>query len=178
MIEFYKAYLHPDSPIRSKLSIQLLAQASTSAVAKGTTAEDQKEKLVRLIAQNLNSQGIAASAPQLQERLDVIDFATCDQGDITNALKLHLSEDLKLPVDTITTILTESTKVMAQALPSLGIEIPLTREAPPQTQTTISNAKPPVIIEDAHEYKARQAVTTGASPVRDLSEFEETEPKL
>lgn len=42
----------------------------------------------------------------------------------------------------------------------------------------IGTATNPYIIENVREFKSRLAVSAGPQPVKDLSEFEETDPKL
>ena len=42
----------------------------------------------------------------------------------------------------------------------------------------VAEAQKAVVIEDVREFKARMPLSEGARPVKDLSEFEELEPKL
>ncbi|KAK5018667.1 metalloprotease, partial [Cryomyces antarcticus] len=73
----------------------------------------------------------------------------------------------------------EGKAALTTVLPSIGIDA----HAASDKSSTISqpaslSPNEVVIVTDVHAFKASMAVSAGARPVKDLSEFEELEPKL
>ena len=177
LVEFFEHYIHPTSPARAKLSIHMIAQSSPKAVGGNISSVEQKEKVVGLVGKYLTSFGVQVDADQLNQRFENVDVAGGDQISIVEAISMYLASDVALPADKKKDIIDQAKQLLATVLPSLGIEvtpvIDVTSnlpEAPPVQATTY--------IENVHEYKARLEASSGARPVTDLSEFEDTEPKL
>jgi insulysin len=134
IIEFFNHYLHPQSLERSKLCVQLVAQSSGSAVTDGTTTADQKQKLARVLSQNLNSQGIASVVDLLEKRLETISLVDSDQSDILSVVKDHATEDAEAPAEKVTEALSSTSDLLTKVAPSLGIEIPLSKPVAKSTK--------------------------------------------
>ncbi|MCJ1486422.1 Insulinase (Peptidase M16) [Schaereria dolodes] len=177
MIAFFDHFINPASPYRAKLSVHMTAQLSTQAMASTMSTSEQKDKLTTLLTKYLTSMGISVDRELLTRRLDAIDTASGDQQAIIDAISSYLSDDAKHPIDQTKQITDQSQQLLATVLPGLGIEICPTAEAaadlpptPPMPKTTY--------IENVYEFKAGLEVSRGPRPVKDLSEFEDSEPKL
>ena len=187
LIDFFGRYIHPSSPVRSKLSIHMVAQSSSTAVTNGTAMPEQKANFVLNLNQYFNSIGLDSRHEPLQERFEEVDVVGGDQEAIIRAVRSHLVDDLKLDNEKTDAVIQEGTTHLGTMLRSLGIQVPLPKEtSPPDGEIPdISSgkeegrvARPPVVIDNVHEFKARLQVSSGVRPVRDLCEFEETEAKL
>ena len=177
LVDFFEYYIHPTSPARAKLSIHMIAQSSPKVVGGNISSVEQKEKVVGLVWKYLTSFGVQVDADQLNQRFENVDVAGGDQVSIVEAISTYLASDGALPADKQKEIIDQAKQLLGTVLPSLGIEVtPVIDgtsnfpEAPPVKATTY--------IENVHEYKARLEASAGARPVTDLSEFEDTEPKL
>ena len=187
IIDFFKRYIHPSSQSRSKLSIHMVAQSSPTAIPGGTAMLEKKANFVLSLNQYFNSMGLDSRHESLQERFGNVDVVGGDQEAIILAVRNHLVDDLKLDNEQTDTIVREGAILLGAMLQNQGIQVPPpkeTRSANGETPETNSSnggglvVKPPVVIDNVHEFKARLKVSSGVRPVRELCEFEETEAKL
>ena len=177
LMAFFRYYIHPTSPHRAKLSIHMIAQSSPKSIAEKIPAPEQKEKVMSLLIKYLTSVGVEANPELLNERFKTVDVVDGDQAGIMTAMSNYLSENNKAASEQSEKILEQGKQLLMTVLPSLGIEIRSTAEeasnlfkAPEVKKTTY--------IDDVHMYKASLKVSEGPQPVKDLSEFEESDPKL
>ena len=177
MIDFFKHYIHPTSPHRAKLSVHMIAHMSPKALAGSMSTTEQKEKVLDIIAKLLTSLGTNVEAGKLIARFKAVDIAGGDQPGIVQGTRAYLEHDARVSTDQCNQVIEQIQQVLPTILPSLGIEIKTTTEdvkdlppAPPM--------KPTTYIENVQEFKAGLKVSAGPWPVTDLSEFEDTEPKL
>lgn len=184
MIEFYNHYLLPSSPSRAKASVHLIAQSSAEDVAADVaTDKDPKEQLSELaamLAQLLEQLGVAIDQTILITRLEEVDVVGGDTEGIMGAVGGYLKVDAGMPAEQVEQVMTQGKMVLSQVLPKLGIK----PKQPQQESEVVVNGDAEikqaevVVIEDVKAFKASMPVSAGARPVKDLSEFEELEPKL
>ncbi len=180
MIDFFNQYIHPTSPTRAKLSIHMVAQASPKAIAGSMTGPEKKEKVISLLAKYLNTTGVNADIEILSQRLAQVDIANGNQAGIIEAVSRYLKDDALVSEDQSSQILEQGQQLLETALPSLGIEVRHAVNGVGES-TELPEAplvKATTIIENVHDFKAGLAVSAGPRPVVDLSEFEDSEPKL
>ena len=178
VIAFFDYYIHPTSSTRAKLSVHMIAQSSPKTVAGSMTGEEKKEKVISLLVKYLTAMGIQADIEILSQRLGHVDIAAGDQAGIITAVSKYLHSDASVAEEESSQILEQGQQLLATALPSLGIEVRQEidgeagdlPEVPVMTKTTF--------IENVHEFKAGLVASQGPRAVVDLSEFEESEPKL
>lgn len=177
LIDFFTHHIHPTSPHRAKLAVHMVAQTSPKAVKGTMTDSEQTEKVMSLLTKYLTSLGVAVDEEKLAKRFEHIDIVGGDQAAMISAIGKYLTEDAKAPAEQSQLVLQQGQQLMGTILPSLGIEVqPVVDgeqdlpEAPPVKKTTF--------IENVHEYKASLEVSAGPRPVTNLSEYEESEPKL
>ncbi|KAK5120857.1 hypothetical protein LTR85_005924 [Meristemomyces frigidus] len=182
MLDFFRSYFLPSSPTRAKASIHLVAQASAEDIAAKTDPAEQKEKLAGMLSQVLGQLGVEADNATLVKKLEKVDVAGGDTAGILNAVGGYLKETAGVAAEQIEQIMQQGQAVLAQVLPSLGIS---TKPAVPETNGEIAvtgdapeKASKTVLIEDVPAFKASMPLSAGARPVKDISEFEELEPKL
>ncbi|KAF2140293.1 uncharacterized protein K452DRAFT_230558 [Aplosporella prunicola CBS 121167] len=178
LIAFFHHFISPHSPTRAKLSIHLLAQNSAAAVTQSVSPDKQTEQLITMVSQFLNSEGVAATPDGLESRLKDVDLGMVSADDtqsLNQAIQAYLQEDLKLEADKSADVLKKGQALMAQMLPQLGVEV-----TPQGAGSTGGLAQPrePVIITDVRDFKASLQVGKGPKAVKELSEFEDLEPKL
>jgi insulysin len=159
MIEFFNHYIHPKSPARAKLAIHLVAQAKSDVSTK------QISELIKTLG--LDADTSAKAATDLQSRLSA---AGHDENKEVEDLKTYLVRDLQVAENKIEAAVATWKKLHAENGDKIeGLE----DVAPPA-----ANGKEAVLIEDVRGYKAGQVVSKGAVPARDLSTYEELDPKL
>lgn len=176
IVQFYDTHIDPSSEVRSKLSIHLLAKSSPSDVAKSMSPEQQKEGLASMMAQLLASGGIEADVAKITTRLEGIDLSAGNPAVIVDAMVQYLKADAGLSEDQASAVKTQAETVMPQMLPQLGIQAPQSTESAGDSEDI--KTKKATVIKDVHAWKASLALSAGATPVRDLSEYEDLEPKL
>ena len=186
LIQFYNQYINPSSPTRAKLSVHMRAQSTPADLAEMTTPAEQKDKVLELVGQYLQSKGMQTDPSQLQRRFIDVDVTKGDQKAIVAAIASHLEADLKFEKAVIQAILEEGQKLLGAVLPSLGISLqPEGATVDSEGVNGIVNgvdedreAANVTLIDNVHEFKAQLTVSAGARPIKDLSEFEELEAKL
>ncbi|KAI9783379.1 MAG: Insulinase (Peptidase M16) [Geoglossum umbratile] len=187
LIDFFERYIHPSSHSRSKLSIHMIAQSSSTTIPNGTVIPEQKADFILSLNQYLKSIDLDSRHESLQEIFGDVDVVGGDQEAIIRAVRSHLIDDLKLDNEKADTVVREGTVLLGTILQNLGIQAPTPKETSSLNAETLDISsskeegrivKPPVVIDNVHEFKARLKVSSGVRPVKDLCEFEETEAKL
>ncbi len=181
VIEFFDRYIHPASPARAKLSIHMVAQLSPKAIASSSMdAAEQKEKVITMLGKYLTSVGLNVDGEELDKRFSNVDVAGGDQLGIIKAIEAYLSEDIKVEDGRAKHVIEQGQQLLGTVLPSLGIEVlpANTEEDVDMKSDDVPATKATTFIDNVHEYKTELQVSAGARPVKDLSEFEDMEPKL
>ncbi|KAI9654808.1 MAG: Insulinase (Peptidase M16) [Bathelium mastoideum] len=191
MLEFYRNYIAPSAPHRAKAAVHLRAQA----LAPTDDFFGQSDKILALTTKILNQLGVGnIDETKLAGRLEKVNLdATGDeQGNhgIINAIRSFLESDTGIAKDEVASIIDKGKAVLADLL-SLAKPATATNgaEAPNGTVNgvdqadgthldTINSGPKPVVIEDVPKWKAGMEIGRAARPVKDLTEFEELEPKL
>ena len=178
MIAFFDRYINPTSPHRAKVSTHLFSQAAPAEVAPAMSADEQRAKVVGLVAKNLNTAGVGVDHEALAARFAKLDIGAGDQTALSIALTSYLREDAALPEPRADAVVQEAGRVLATALPGLGIEV---QTPPARGEAELPHApemKPSEIIGDAVAWKMGLGVGPAPRPIEDLSVYEELEPKL
>jgi insulysin len=163
MISFYEQYVAPRSKKRAKLSVYLVAQAQSDV---STT---QISALVKTL--DLPSDLAAQAATDLQARLSAADH---EQDKEIAGLREYLLHDLKVAEDKIEAAEKAWSQVSRSSNAANGALINGTRI---RTELTDGGLRP-TFIKDVRTFKSGLQATAGALPVRNISEYEELEPKL
>jgi insulysin len=159
MVDFYKKHINPASPERAKISVWMIAQATSDVSTK------QISELVKALELN-SPEREAEAATDLQARLSA---AQHDEVKEIEGLKEYLLHELKVAEDKIDAAAEAWKKLHSKANGIVGHQ----DEDPPSL-----NGTKICFIEDPRDFKARLPVSAGARPVKDLTEYEELEPKL
>ena len=162
MIEFLNHYIHPDSPSRAKIAIHLVAQATSDVSTK------QISELVKTL--DLDPAALAQAATDLQARLSA---AGHDEAEEISGLRDYLVRELGVAQDKIDDAVEAWRGLHEQASRAKDGGEGTGSRTPPSTNGTV-----PFVIENVRDFKSRLLVSAGARPVKDLSEFEDLEPKL
>lgn len=160
MVEFFNIYINPSSPERAKVSVWMIAQATSDVSTK------QISELVKSLELSPTEKE-AEAATDLQARLSA---AGHDKAKEIEGLREYLLHDLKV-AETKIDAAVESWKKLhtAKANGVVGRQ----EEDPPSL-----NGTEIVLVNDIRDFKARLPVSAGARPVVDLTDYEELEPKL
>lgn len=180
MIEFYNAYVLPSSPTRAKTSVHLIAQPQLP-VADTTPAKDPAEQAAALtssLSDILSQLGVTVDNTTLTTRLGEVDVAGGDTDAIMGAVGGYLKLDAGLAEEQVEQIMAQGKMVLAQVLPQLGIKPKASQPEEPAGDAEAEVPSKAIVITDVKAFKASMPVSAGARPVKDLSEFEDLEPKL
>lgn len=188
MLAFYRSAFLPSSPSRIKTSTHLNAQASAESIAAKVDPAEQKRKLADTLAQVFTQLGVDTDVDALTKRFDAVDINAGDQKSILDAAAAYLKENAKIAAETVEQIVQQGPSLLEQILPSLGIRstpapVELNGEAgsvdaPAKDGAEDEQKSKTVVIDDVQAFKAGLPLSAAPKPVKDLSEFEETEPKL
>ncbi|KAI9687438.1 MAG: Insulinase (Peptidase M16) [Bogoriella megaspora] len=184
ILDFYRYYIAPSSPHRAKASIYLRAQASASDIPP----LEHKAQVLSRIAQLLKPIG-DIDEKKLSERFAKVDMFSGNQAPITEALSAFLEKDVGMMKDEVEKIVEQGKEFWRQLLGTAGTKpngeaaylngngtangVAANGETGVKSKTTT-----PEKITDVWAWKAGMAVSRGARPVKDLSEYEELESKL
>lgn len=160
MVAFFNHYINPASPARAKLSVWMNAQATSDVSTKQIT---ELVKALDLDSTETESQ----AATDLQARLSA---ASHDEEKEVAGLQDYLLHDLKVAEDKVASAVETWHKLHPK---TNGVAGAHEEQNPPSLNGTKIN-----FIEDARDFKARLPVSAGARPVKDLTDYEELEPKL
>lgn len=154
--------------------MHLIAQAKP----KEPTPEEKKDQAITQFTTILTAEKIAPDLPALQKRVDAISTTSDTTEAIAAAISVHLSEDLKLPKETVAKVLDEAKAALGVADVGKVAEPEVLKNGDVATAVKDSNGTTPVLIKDVHAWKASLQMSTGVRPVRDLAEFVEDAAKL
>ncbi|KAI7162683.1 putative metalloprotease [Hortaea werneckii] len=188
MLAFYRSACLPSSPSRIKTSTHLNAQASAESIAAKVDPAEQKRKLADTLAQVFTQLGVDTDVDTLMKRFDAVDINAGDQKSILDAAAAYLKENAKIAAETVEQIVQQGPSLLEQILPSLGIRstpAPVevngeagSVDAPANDSAKDEQKSETVVIDDVQAFKASLPLSAAPKPVKDLIEFEETEPKL
>ncbi|KAF2113788.1 Metalloenzyme, LuxS/M16 peptidase-like protein [Lophiotrema nucula] len=176
MVEWYKHYISPSSPHRSKLSVHLVAQAKP----KEPTATEQKNNATAVLTTILKEENITPDLEKLQTRIEAIPSDSANPGEaIADVIAAHLSEDLHLEKEVIEKVHDEAKAALGLAVVGPAGETPevLTNGAAKQ-QEVVGSGSLPVKIEDPYAWKAGLQMSAAVMPVRPFEEYWEDSAKL
>lgn len=159
MIEFFNKKINPSSPERAKLSVWMIAQATSDVSTK------QISELVNTLELD-SSESESQAATDLQARLSA---AGHDQEKEVEGLKNYLLHELKVSENNIEEAVESWRKLSSKTNGVVGHQ----EENPPSLNGTEIS-----FIEEVRDFKASLPVSAGPRPVRDLTEYEELDPKL
>ncbi|KXX73626.1 Insulin-degrading enzyme [Madurella mycetomatis] len=159
MIEFFNHYIHPCSPSRAKIAVYLEAQSKSDVSTK------QISELIKTLG--LSTTDAAQAATDLQTRLS---GAGHDVEKEVADLRDYLLHDLKVHEGKI--------DAAAEAWRKIHTENGSGNEVVKDAEPPSANGTTPVIIQDVRVFRSGLAASKGATPVRDLSEYEDLEAKL
>ena len=178
MKDFYSSYIVPSSSTRAKLSIHMVGQATPLP----TTSMDQA---LVLIAEFLQARGVPLDEMQLVSRFQEASISNNNMGEVVAVMKTYLTEDAKIDEKEVDTILSEGMTFMQAAATkenndNTGTATSKSDDADGKSKEIGTAQSPitPALISDAHAWKTSMTASSGPQPVKDLSEFEESEPKL
>lgn len=170
VVEFYKQFIDPQSPSRAKLSIHLNAQAGAHATETGS--HGQRSQLTSLLAKQLDVAGFAIDVDRLGAAIEKSNVTTDDKDKILSVFGTFLVSEMSLSEE-------QAKPVLEKAELDLGVHAQELGIANGEQPTTNGTVKPAVTyITNVPEFKAHLPVSAGPTPVTDLSEFEDLEPKL
>ena len=197
LVNFYEQFIEPRSERRTKLSVHLIAKSSPAEVAAQADPAEQKEKLVGIAGQLFSQLGVDVSAAEVKNKIDELNLMSPSiVDDITGALVTLLKSVGDATDEELTPIGEQIKAALGPVLPSLGIvarptgseemggEISGNNEGQQGEQgekskiEEVVETSQAVKIEDVHKWKASQPLSTGATSLRDLSEFEDAGSKL
>lgn len=161
VIEFYNQYIDPESPRRTKASIQMAAAA--------VSAEDRKPAIAEALVKFLSaSAGVVTEQVEVTKALDNVDIN--DTNAVVAAVSTFLKDVKNVQPSSIADILEKGREALNQAVPDKkagDVEF-----KPEQFGHVLAE------VDDVVAWKASCRVTAGPKPVRPLVEFEATEVKL
>ena len=152
MLDFYNQYISAASPTRAKIAAYLYAQSCTETKAKVA------ELLKGLDLEQEISAKIQDVLLQRERRQD------------REFLKSYLIKDVKLPEDRADAII-EAAKTLEAGLKVNGV-------ANGEDGAAAATTREPVLITDVRAFKSTLVASSGARPVKDMSEYEEIDSKL
>lgn len=171
MLEFYDKYINPESTTRAKLAVYLNAQAGEVAaqMSEANNGKEIKTRFLAALEQFLGMQSMPVDKAALTARFQNVDVL--NQDAVLGAVSTYLKEDAKLPGEVVAAAINQGKPVLQQALAQVNSSSANNVEKPEQSSQAIK-------IEDVRAFKASLPLTKGASPVVDLSVFEDLEAKL
>ncbi|KAF2171129.1 hypothetical protein M409DRAFT_19100 [Zasmidium cellare ATCC 36951] len=187
IVDFFVKHFKPDSPSRIKSCIYMIAQTTAADIAANTSPAEQQEKLAAGVAELLGQLGVTVDTAALSTQLEKIDLAKGDVESITANVGKYLQKAAGIAAEQVEAIVQQAQAVLPQFLPQLGIK---PQAATPEAanghangttnghtsgETPKSNT---IIIKDVKKFKESLPLTAAAHAVKDVSEFEDLEPKL
>jgi insulysin len=173
LVQFYKQFINPESPMRGKLSIHLNAQGGTDAAEPNK----QKHRLLSLLAKQLGTAGFAVDNDRLKIAFEKLEISAGSEGQILTALKTFLGSEMSLSEEQMKPVLEKAEQNIGLHLKQLGLEANKEGSETNGVEKR-EEIQPPTFVTNVPEFKARLAVSAGPSPVTDLSEYEDFDAKL
>ncbi|KAL1865031.1 metalloprotease [Diaporthe australafricana] len=159
MVDFYKKRINPASPERAKLSVWMIAQATSDVSAK--TISD----LVKALKLN-SPERDAEVAKEVQARLSAAQY---DEQKETEGLKEYILHSLKVSKERTDAAAETWKKLLSQVKGRAGYH---NKDPPSLNGTQIC------FVEDPRDFKARLPVSAGARSVKDIMEYKELDPNM
>ncbi|KAI9667185.1 MAG: Insulinase (Peptidase M16) [Alyxoria varia] len=170
LLSFYNYYIDPSSESRSKLSIHLLARSSPEKVAQDMSPADRVETLASLFGGILTATGVDAHTEALCTKLREANVEEGNVSKIVEAAATYLKDDTDASAQQTLQITDQVERTLPTVLPQIGIQTRAEDHSNPTNEATV--------IQDVQSWKASLALGVGATPVRDLSLYEDLDPKL
>ncbi|KAL8788751.1 MAG: hypothetical protein Q9195_007158 [Heterodermia aff. obscurata] len=177
MIRFCEYYINPASATRAKLSIHMIAQNSPKAVGGSMSDEEKTEKVLTLLGKFLTATGVEADMEKLRWHIQGVNIAKGEQKLIVEAVSSYLKE-CAIPEEQCSLVIEQGRQLLTTALPSLGIEVQPEAEEGAGILPPAPKVKATTYITNVREFKVSLTASAGPSPVTDLKEYEDIEPKL
>ncbi|CAF9915700.1 MAG: Insulinase (Peptidase M16) [Heterodermia speciosa] len=177
MIRFCEYYINPTSRTRAKLSIHMIAQSSPKAVGGSMSDEEKTEKVLSLLGKFLTATGVEADMEKLRRRSQAVNIAKGEQKAIVEVVSSYLKE-CSVPEEQCSLIIEQGRQLLTTALPSLGIEVQPEVEEGAGVLPPAPEVKATTYVTNVQEFKASLMASAGPTPVTDLKEYEDIEPKL
>ncbi|KAI1918430.1 metalloprotease [Ophidiomyces ophidiicola] len=182
IIEFYREFIDPESHSRAKLAVHMKAQATAESVSQ----VPQKDAVIEGINKFLKSAGIDVETEKLKLAFESVTISKENIGTITETMKSFLTTEMDLVEEQVLSLIERGTQVFEGLFSGNNANAALTNgeggpKAAPSNGVNGMNggeSKKPVYITSIPEFKARLSVSPAASPIVDLSEYEDFEPKL
>lgn len=179
--DFYNDFIDPNSKIRAKLSVHMMAQGNAKEETK-LSAEQQSEAVTDALLKFLSSSGVNCDSETLKEDLQKVNITEGNQEGIKLVIKSYATSSLS--EEKLEQLSKQLDEILASLFLSLGIKSASADKEqeklpePDQATNGIVEKTPAVIIENVDTWKAGLRVSEGPRPLVDLSEFEDVEPKL
>ena len=177
MMEFFKYYVHPQSPHRAKISVHLQAQSSPKIAAGSLTAEEQMEKLTSALAKSFTLLGLDIPSSQLLERLSSVDVSGGDEAGILSAIS-DLLKEAGAADEELQAVMEQFQQVLGTLLPGLGIEVKSLVDGDAAELPQAPSVKETTYINNVYDHKSSLALSQGPQPAVALTNFEESGSKL
>lgn len=180
MMDFYKQYIDPRSPSRAKLSIHLNAQADGQQPQ--IDPSELRGEVVQQLEGFLAADGVNVDGEKFQQAFENVVFDGDSREAIVSHFRNFLASEMNLAADKVDDAAGKAGQLLETLFMGLGIR-PSGHDdqADSVTVNGTNDATPPVeptYITSVPEWKARLGVSAAPAPVVDLSEFEDSEPKL
>lgn len=138
------------------------------------------DKLLDAVTQVLGQLGLEeVDDAALRRKFEKVDVVGGDLEGIVGAVGAYLVDVADVAQEEADAVVEQGRQVLGGVLPSLGIVGP--GQAPAvdgEVDGAAEKESKTVLIEDIKAWKASMPLSAGPRPVADLSEFEETGPKL
>jgi insulysin len=188
---FFNTYLSPASPRRAKLSVHMVAQKTAPAVAAAAvvpelTDAEKRERLRAALAEALAANGLAADEDKLVAHLAAVDLSSEQPPPFPDAAQAVESLGMRVAgaggeAGGLQEALERAGPAVGKAWAQAWAQAWAAVRAGAKTveeQEVVTVAVEPVWIEDGHAFRSRLEATCSVQPVRSVSDFEDTEPKL
>lgn len=159
MVEFYNTFISPKSPTRAKIAVYLYAQSTTEG------KEEVAELLKTLDLASDASAKVQAALLQPEKRLDA------------KGLRALLEGELRLPAAKVAAVLEAAAGPTLNATAN-GVSSGASSDGDEAEDEATVSLPTPVLITDVRAFRASLVASSGARPVRELSDYEELDSKL
>ena len=185
VLELYAKRFSPSSAERSTFATQLVAQSSPADIAAKTTDAEKCEKLADQVLALLSQMGLQAEPADRTKLVTELEKADVSKGDVQAILNSIGTWLVAVGLDEASTkvVLSQGEQALPQLLPAAGIVVP-TEAAEgvngSNGHVEVNGVKEinRVLVENVKAWKAGLPLAPFPHPVKDISEFEELEPKL
>ncbi|KAF2841383.1 a-pheromone processing metallopeptidase Ste23 [Patellaria atrata CBS 101060] len=185
-LNFYNTHIDPTSPTRAKLAVHMLAQSSVKEIAKNIKPSEQKTALLELLTEFLFTADITPDSKKLSTKFANVDVAANDPVDsVVDALSAYLANVPDLEEAKVKKTLESARTLIAVSLPSMGVEVKKLGDDEEATgareEDELKKSWPKreqIYITDVQAFKASLGLSRGPISVKELSEFEDSGPKL